>query len=68
MATKCKLNINDVVNDLWDSMQTNKAGNLDNDRVNSQARLAGKLLKGKADQLRNRKMSGLPESIPFYEE
>lgn len=67
MATKCVLNINDLTNDLWDTMQQNKAGSLDNDRAKAQAAVAGKILKGKADQLRHKKLTNKPKGeIQFY--
>lgn len=68
MATKCSFNVNDVANDLWDTMKANKKGDIDNARAITQAAIAGRILKAKADQLHSKKLTNKPASIEFYNE
>jgi len=68
MATKCKFTLNDVMNKLWDGMEKNRKGEMDNERGKTQTKFANSILKGKADQIRHKKLTNKPESIPFYED
>lgn len=66
MSTKCTLNVNDIVNDLWDTMKENKKGSIDNEKAKTQSMVAGKIIKAKSDQLKAKKLTNKPEVLDFY--
>lgn len=66
-TTSSTLHLNDITNSLWDTMKKNKEGLMDNHRAATQATVAGKILKGKADQIRAKRLTNLPERLEFYE-
>lgn len=66
--SKCKFTVNDLVNDLWDSMNSNKSGDMDNNRLSSQSKAASQIIRAKAEQRKNKMASNEPSSIPFFED
>lgn len=66
--SKCKITANDLVNHLWDAMQANSEGDLDNARLGKQSQVAARIIRVKAENIKYKKLTNDPKKIDFFEE
>lgn len=64
--SKCKIDVNDLVNDLWDGIQSNNKDEMDNSKLSTKAKTAGQIIRAKAEQRKSKLATGKPQEIPFF--
>jgi len=69
--TNSTFNVNDLTNDLWDTMQKNKKDSTESDYINcttaiAQSKIAGQIIRAKAVHFAHMKQCNKPKEIKFF--